>query len=710
MITAPYNFVPLNKEVFYPSWSEDVSYDVPFKDGESGEIDITITAKSPIFIRNHYQVGDEFYTDNGGIKISKEFCHFVNENGAKEFYIPGSSFKGMVRSVLEIMSFSKIAIDEERFKKPISVRDMTPKQYKIGEQKIDLYNSPIVGTANGIGLLKINFDGSGTIEDYTIEEKNGFKTTYGIRTIKYDQLSSIGYSNDLRKKDFEEKYKIIAPYSTIKIKPHPQAINRRYIANYDNSGKEAIVVLNSYIDGKDDGKKYEFVLCSSDKKAPIKVDKLLVDTFKSIYFDGNNTLGDFWLKKSKTTNGQKYGIPVFLMKSNKGKVQAIGLTQLFKLSYKKTIFEASKQVSNPNKLDLAETIFGTEKEKLALKGRVQFSHLKSTTERYEKEVDTILGSPNPTYYPNYIMQDGQNGKVIKYKTLMDNDAVISGWKRYPLHSSIMSSGENSDKEKVKTHFKPLQTDTVFKGKLRFHNLKKVEIGALLSAITFHGQSAKYMHNIGMAKPLGYGKIEIKLDNFKYFDKLKNENQKEYLDAFENEISKEIPNWRKSPQHVQLFAMASINPKSNKELAYQLLENPKPKYDLDKRNPEKNDFTGAKKAKEYLSLHSSNMPKPISQEYDTRSKKIEIQSTAPAGDKKEKATVLQTTSLNQLYEVYDGNILQVYNAFKNGHLVKYKIDEKELAKKLYADMKQDENLSKSNKPKDIERFEFLKQYL
>ncbi|MCI0501435.1 MAG: RAMP superfamily CRISPR-associated protein, partial [Epsilonproteobacteria bacterium] len=136
MITAPYNFVPLNKEVFYPSWSEDVSHDVPFEDGESGEIDITITAKSPIFIRNHSDDKE---------KPSVEFCHFIYENGAKEFYIPGSSFKGMVRSVLEIMSFSKIAIDEEKFKKPISVRDMT-------NQK------ELVGTANGCGFLIKNGD------------------------------------------------------------------------------------------------------------------------------------------------------------------------------------------------------------------------------------------------------------------------------------------------------------------------------------------------------------------------------------------------------------------------------------------------------------------------------------------------------------------------------------------------------------------------
>lgn len=709
MITAPYNFVPLNKEVYYPSWSQEVSHDIPFKDGESGEIDITITAKSPIFIRNHSDSKDN---------PSSEFCHFINENGAKEFYIPGSSIKGMVRSVLEIMSFSKIRIDENKLKNLLSVRDMTPRKYCLDtsirsmkdcpdQMKKDLFEYKMAGTANGIGLLKINPDGTGTLMDYTLEEKNGFKITYGIRTIKYDQLSSKGFDSQLRKKDFEEKYKIISPYSSIKVKTVPNAINRRYIANFNEHGEDAILVLNSYIDGADDGKKYEFVLCPSDKKQqPVKVDKTIIDSFKTAYFSNESKLGDFWKKQSTTENGLKYGIPVFLMKSNKGKIEAIGLTQLFKLAYNKTLFDAAKQISNEDKLDLSETIFGTEKEKLALKGRVQFSHLKCTTERYEKQVDTILGSPNPTYYPNYIRQTDVDGnKVYQYKTLMDRNAEISGWKRYPLHSEVMPFGETSDKEAIKSHFKPLQSGVVFKGKVRFHNLKKVEIGALLSAITFHGQSAKYMHNIGMAKPLGYGKIEIKLDNFKYFDKLKNENQKEYLDAFENEISKEIKDWKNSPQIRELFAMASITTKSNGQLAYQLLENTASKYGKDK-----NDFTGAKKAREYLTLHSTNMPKQISHEQEIKSKKIEIKAISPVSDQKGKVKATQMTSLEQLYHVYDGNILQVYNAFKNGHLAKYKFDDKELAKKLYSDMKRDAILSKSNKHKDIERFEFLKQYL
>lgn len=105
MITAPYNFVPLNKQVYIPYWGNLVSHDIPFEDAESGEIDITITAKSPIFIRD-----------------SKNEDQFCNYNG--QYYIPSSSIKGMIRNVLEIMSFSKLR--EEIFDdNTYAVRDLS---------------------------------------------------------------------------------------------------------------------------------------------------------------------------------------------------------------------------------------------------------------------------------------------------------------------------------------------------------------------------------------------------------------------------------------------------------------------------------------------------------------------------------------------------------------------------------------------------------
>ena len=93
MIRAPYNFVPLNKRIFFPDWAKQISHDVPFSDGESGTINLTITAETPIFIRNGSNKDNEI-----------EFSHYLDEIGNKKYFIPGTSIKGMMRNVFEIRS------------------------------------------------------------------------------------------------------------------------------------------------------------------------------------------------------------------------------------------------------------------------------------------------------------------------------------------------------------------------------------------------------------------------------------------------------------------------------------------------------------------------------------------------------------------------------------------------------------------------------
>ena len=81
---------------------------MPFEDGESGVLELEITIKSPIFIKDS--------------KNPSEFCHFINENGGKEYYISATSIKGMIRNVLEIMSFSAMNfIDDKKY----SFRDLS---------------------------------------------------------------------------------------------------------------------------------------------------------------------------------------------------------------------------------------------------------------------------------------------------------------------------------------------------------------------------------------------------------------------------------------------------------------------------------------------------------------------------------------------------------------------------------------------------------
>lgn len=536
MITAPYNFVPLNDKVFYPSWADKISHDIPFEDGESGVIELEITAQSPIFIRNHYAVGDTFYevkTDGGIKKYSTEFCHFKKENGQKEFYIPATTMKGAIRNVLEIMSFSRIRIDEEKHKKYLSVRDMTNRHL-------------LAGIADGCGFLVKQGD------EYIIFDCGKVVTVNLQKEKEYEGIKKYQYGKD--------KYEKFGFLNEIKFSEH-QNQKKKFITRGTLGGnKKAFLVFTGDIQNK----KHEFIFCENQRKIPL--DRSVFKNFEKVYFENKNAIDGQFLK-DKFEKGNK--IPIFYkQEKNGGKITHIGLTQIFKIAYNKTIFEAARQSNTKeNGVDLSEAIFGFVKKDKALKGRVYFSHFKSANAQFDQEQECVFGSPKESYYPNYLEQYGKEGVVYSYQTLMDKDAKIRGYKRYPLRKGLLQLSQSDDRNQdVKTKFKPLKQGAVFKGKVVFHNLKKSEIGALLSAITFHGEQDR-MHNIGLAKSYGYGKISIKatLINLRFTQDI-------YIEEFENQMNEFHSDWIKSHQIKELFAMAdSTKCKENNVLRYQKLD-------------------------------------------------------------------------------------------------------------------------------------------
>jgi len=111
-IKAPYNFVPLNDKVIFPDWQSQANHDIPFSDGKSGIITIKIEAKSPIYVRDGH-------SDKNQPPV--EFSHFKDilknkDSSEKRYFIPGTSIKGCIRNVLEILSFSSMTqIDDNKY-------------------------------------------------------------------------------------------------------------------------------------------------------------------------------------------------------------------------------------------------------------------------------------------------------------------------------------------------------------------------------------------------------------------------------------------------------------------------------------------------------------------------------------------------------------------------------------------------------------------
>ena len=94
-IRAPYNFVPFSNKVLcrYGSVKELPSHDRLDKDLHSGEIHLTIEAKTPLFI-----------SDKNG---------YFFRTPAGTCAIPGSSLRGLVRENMQILGFGLVRPEED---------------------------------------------------------------------------------------------------------------------------------------------------------------------------------------------------------------------------------------------------------------------------------------------------------------------------------------------------------------------------------------------------------------------------------------------------------------------------------------------------------------------------------------------------------------------------------------------------------------------
>ncbi len=546
-IKSPYNFVPAptEKEVFKPDWADQVSHDVPFSDGESGEIELKITAMSPIFIRNGHKKDDK----------TNEFSHYIDENGEKKYFIPGSSLKGMFRNVLEIMSFSRMnknLVNDDRY----SFRDLS----KSGNLYLSKYKEfEIKG-----GWLKEDKNGCWVIEE--CDE---------IAFVNHKELAKKGipFRNLFFEKNPEEKtakYK----YGLISIdKLTDKFITKevtlfggviRNVAEYSENGKQGVLVFTGQSgkrkepDGqKATGKVNEFVFFANESPNQLKVSPEMQKDFKFIYLDHdkNNISKDWeWWRNNFLEKGKK--VPVFFAKDTNGNIAHFGLAYMYKLPYKNSIhdmFPINEYENSKN--DLANVICGytNSKKEESLKGRVMIGNaIMLNNKKPQSQEKEILGGPKASYFPYYLEQNIKDHKVIKYNTFEDN-AVLRGFKRYPVHNDI-KVGEYDEKqlknEKVFSEFNPLPKDSEFKCKIRFHNLRKDEIGALLAAITFNNNKS-YFHSLGSAKPFGYGKIKVELLGFDL-----SQNIQFYIDSYGELMKQKVSNWDKSTALKELFSMAS----------------------------------------------------------------------------------------------------------------------------------------------------------
>jgi CRISPR-associated protein (TIGR03986 family) len=524
-----------------------------------------------------------------------------------KYFIPATSIKGAIRNVLEIMSFSKLKLDTNM---QFATRDWDNK---------DLYPLRNVRVQSTIkcGWLKPKGNDYVIIDcdkPYRINHKRIDKYfNHKVFENTFSENSLIDLNKELKHdgKEYDPKtasykYALVDSDALIDIRfSEDGEYNNEHIRNrvrFDKSGNiKGTIVLTGQPDKwkiqrrMNGGKFYEFVFGEpTGREHPITEDNF--KKFKFIYSESKE-----WAVCTERL--KKEGIPVFFRLDN-DEIKDFGLAYLYKLPYDHSASDLLKP-DHRNKEDefnpdLSECIFGytyaSKKLQESIKGRVQFSAAFSDDKAIvDEDVILTLGSPKASYYPIYIRQYGQNGKVVKYSTY--NDGALSGWKRYPVRKKIWGTKSESDyNASLDTKIHPLKKGVVFNGKIRFHNLKKEELGALLSALTFHNTDNCF-HQIGQGKPYGFGKVKIEIILPEHLEA----QQVDLMTLFENAISKKISNWHSSDSIVQLFTMAREEVTTD-DILFQYM-----KMDTNSVN---NHFLTAKQNNEYLELYSSLIKKPF----------------------------------------------------------------------------------------------------
>lgn len=617
--TAPYNFVPLAANIYFPPWADQASQDWPFRDGVSGTLEYEIEALGPIFLRGKATKKEE--------RNHLEFFRTPDHN----FAIPGSSVRGLLRNVVQIASFGKLApINDHRY----GIRDLHNRAL-YGDHMATLVRD-VRGRGPGepvplvnAGLLRERRN-EGEEPTYFIEPCSFAKIEYGfLRKLqpefrpgdrqsspdKYESWKRLGGK-------LEIAVTVSDPMGNEPRRVRGCAGSFHKVTALGGNTKGTLVFTGQPTKhdpnrvkrrGAGNPKHHDFVFFGPSGRA-IALTPKQMDDFRFIHSDSGqqgrardveNKEWGHWKKRFE--HGE--AVPIFYLPDGRNAVRSFGLAMMFRLAYRHSIAEIADANQHPGSdgastsprrraaLDIAETLFGTvpghdmpEEEKAkayAIKGRVSIglAGLKQGKTAGE-EVVAVLGAPKASFYPNYVEQGEQpqaapgaeprmNRGRPEWKTYQDGDARLRGWKRYrPQQAIAKPELPAKSTDRVKTWFRPIEGGARFTGRIRVHNLRPVELGALIWALDF-GAADQAEHMLGMARSLGYGRVRIRVTGCELRT---NEERKErgldFLETARMEYESTLETWcgesgvpggwRHSAQLVQLLACAAPLPAGSTE--------------------------------------------------------------------------------------------------------------------------------------------------
>lgn len=562
---APYNFIPFsNRIITYEK--KQPNHNKICTELKTGEIKVTITAETPIFISN----GDK---DNN--------IFICNKKG--NYIIPASSLRGLIRTNMQILGFGAITPNEDFKDYQIYFREMATKKANLQSNLMNYYEN----------TLNTRRKKSKSGKSYTIPEniKSGYlfkrgdkyyisptKTNYLRVSRKHKDVLGFG-DEPARVIDifYQVEDNVVKSISTNK-KPNFQKGKLLY------TGKPVSKPNSLYIFPEKE---------SSDE---IEISKKDILSYEEDWENRKNVLGDkkdFWALPNK--DGEEK--PVFYLELDTHKY--FGMSLFLRIGYKYPLSKGIpvKHIEFKNNFeenlklkisDLPHSILGYSTNEKSYRSRISVSDFEAKNNVRElNPVNLILAGPKASYYAGYVV-DGKNYN--------DEDFKLRGYKQYWLKD--IEKTEIGTNKRVGTTIRPLPKGTIFKGVIKYKNLYPEELGLLLWSLKLEDNC---FHNIGMGKPYGYGRIKINIDDLKEYDFEKLYNLKSISADVYSENKNNISEYIKKYDE---YAGELLNTK-NKDGCYSIKECLEIKnfFYMKSKICDKNEFS-------YMKLGEFKTPKPL----------------------------------------------------------------------------------------------------
>lgn len=531
---APYNFIPpADPPLLFADrsaggeWVED--QDIYKRGRHTGWLDVTLETRAPLYVRGPLETDDYDRMEQQESDPNDRTPHLRKLRNRPDFFhqgnpnrpvLPGSSLRGMIRSIVEILGYGKLSpvtdqplvyrsIDTsahgEFYRRRMMQEDPNQKNYftprfKAGymrQQKGDWYIQPAQEM------------GGATYARIPIESiPRNLKRWYNCRNAN-------------------EIYIQPGPYQFQKVRGgflHIKYAKVLRAAEQEGPGLTKAALIRS---GQMFSKKSEAIVFPGDKDENhwLRVpdgsqegEADLVTAYKDqITPEQSDLLGPKGVLQEQQ--------PVFYLVEN-GRLVFFGHTQLFRLPYPhspRLLLGAGHQ-ENDKRLDMAEALFGRVKGKesgqagrvFVTDGRLEKGQDSPWLEEQPVVIPQILSGPKPTTFQHYLAQpqpDVEQGKALLSYNHSPKETTLRGHKMY-WHKGKVERRDIAEKKPVDegkdsqhTMMRPVRPGMHFHFRVYFENLRPQELGLLWWAVALPAEG-DYCHKLGMGKPLGLGAVKL----------------------------------------------------------------------------------------------------------------------------------------------------------------------------------------------------------